>query len=130
MDLATAKQTVFDLLAAYPDGTPDATLEHVVRVYKGEPRAGALMLPVSVTVATDSMDAETIGLTVRVYAKPDTDAQGVQDWLDITVEQVERLIDDQTDGTQFTRGSWSIAYAPDIDSFVASCPMTCSRTDF
>ena len=129
MDLASAKQTIFDLLAD-DEGTPDDTLEYVARVFKGEPRAGGLATPLSVTVATDGMDAETISLTVRVYARPDTDALGVQDWLDETVEAVERLLDDNTDGSQFTRGSWAITYAPDIDSFVASCPMQCSRTDF
>lgn len=129
MDLASAKQTIFDLLAD-DTGTPDDTLSYVTRVYKGEPRAGNLSIPLSVTVATDGMDAETISLTVRVYAKPDTDALGVQDWLDETIEAVERLLDDSTDGSQFTRGSWSIGYVADLDSFVAQCPMQCSRTDF
>lgn len=128
MNLAAAKRNVFDLLTADVDGTPHRSLRWVVRVFRGEPRAGNLATPVSVTVATDAMNADTIGLTVRVYAKPDTDAQGVQDWLDETIESVERLLDDSP-SPLFSRGAWSIGYAADIDSFVASCPMRCSRSD-
>lgn len=128
MDFATAKQTIFDLLAA-EDGTPVSGLTEVTQVYLGEPRAGALATPVSVTVTSSSMDAYTIEITVRVYVKPDPDASVQQAVLDATVEEVERLLDDAT-AMEFARGTWTLGYNATIDSLVAACPVSCSRSDF
>ena len=132
MDLAGARQTIFDLLSTDPDGTPDLSLEWVTKVYAGLQRSvDTSKAPLAIVVIANGMDSETISCTVTIQAKPDVDVVSVQLWLDETVEAVERLLDDSADSSLFTRGTWTIDYAQSIDAFVAVCTgLTFAREDY
>lgn len=134
MDLKTARQTVFDMLATDDDGTPDDTLtDWIVRVWPGEPGAGRLNKPGCLTVSSlggGGMDPTTITVIVRLYVSPDTDVLAAQDSMDDAIEAVERLLDDSDDSSLFVRGQWTPDYDSGIDMLVAPCALVCSRTDF
>jgi len=128
MSLATAKAALVAFLTDDPEtGVPVAELEFVERVWSGEPRPGDATGPIVVTVRTTGMDATDIGLTLAVYAMVDTDAIDRQDQLDETIDTLEVLLGP---AVAFTRGDWQIGYDPNLEVFVASCPMTTARGDF
>jgi hypothetical protein len=129
MTISTAKADLYALLTDDPEtGAPNAALTGLVeRVYRGEPRPGDTVMPVAVTILTRDMDAIDITFALNIYASTATDALGVQDVLDETIEAVEGCLDASD---QFNRGQWTVGYFPNLDVFVATCTMTTGREDF
>lgn len=134
MDLKTARDTVFGMLTADDEGTPDGTLtDWIGRVWPGEPGAGRLTKPGCITVSSlggGGMDPTTITVVVRLYIDPNSDVLAAQDSLDDAIEATERLLDDSADSSLFIRGQWSPDYDDALDMLVAPCALTCSRTDY
>ena len=132
MSLAATKQDLYDCFAEDETGRPVVELAsveygglgHVRRVMRGEPRAGDLPAPISMSVITTGMGATEYRFAVNIYAKPDLDALFVQDQLDQTIDAAEALFT-----SEFTRGDWVLSFNQGIDAFVASCPTIAVRTD-
>lgn len=130
MNILDAKQLVYDLLAQDDNGIPadEFDFDPKSRVFLNEPRAGGLTVPQAITVMSGEMDQDRIEVLVRIYVKPDTDAQSSWDLLDGYRYVAERLIEDGT--SVFGRGTWSAPdYIADIDSIVTILSMTAPRDD-
>lgn len=132
MSLVDAKQDLYDCFADDDTGRPVVELAsveygglgYVRRVMRGEPRAGDLPAPISMSVITLGMGATEYRFAVNIYAKPDSDALVVQDQIDATIDAAEALF-----SSEFTRGDWSVSYSTAIDAFVATCPTIAVRVD-
>ena len=123
--LAAKKLALYLLFADDPvSQRPVAGLSQVSTVYKGEQRPGDGIGPVWITIQTGKATATEIEFNVRIYGDPRSDPLGVQDMMDITVQEAWDVLESHS---EYQFPGFEFGSHPDIDLLIASMKVTVGR---
>lgn len=117
---ATNRQDLYDLLA------PLVSSASVTSVYDHEP-LGEVEGPVFVSIRHEEIGADAIVAGVRIYSLAADDPEGAEKALDEALDAVE---DQLNTGATWSRSSWSVTYADDLNAWVALIRLERGREDY
>lgn len=131
MTRSTISGAVAELYAAFAatpadrHSNPVAALDGIVtQVYDHEPPASSAQKPVALTICVEHLGPTDWTVVLRLYVTGDLPAHDQQDKITDATEAVDHLMP-----VGFGPSDWSIGWTPELDCWVASCPLLVGRED-